>query len=282
MGLSMPSLKNKFRGVFPWVVAAFAMAAICCLATLAIVHPSAQYVPVVSDDWALWQFLTTFGAATIILLLLLKKFHSSKFFTTLYLFAVAVGVGYLAAALIGPGAAILAASAVILVSLTWPIVAVHDAILLFSLAGIAATLGNTMRPTVVLPVLVIISFYDIIAVYGTKHMVSMAESLLRHKALFAMILPVRPRDYGTPVANASPGNFIFLGTGDFVFPAILVASAARHSIVLAFATSVGAVFGVVLLRAIVVRKPVSRPMPALPPIAVCAILGYALAFGLNR
>jgi presenilin-like A22 family membrane protease len=274
----MPSSKNSFGLELPWQVSAGAMAATCALASVAAASaPFAAASPI--SETPAWQFLASFAAATLIVLLLLKTVRGSKVFNVIFLLAVAGGAGFLFSALGGPDLAVLAAAFAILLRLAWPIVGVHDAILLFGLAGIAADLGEGLHPVTILVILATLSFYDIIAVYGTKHMVRMAVSLLRHKAFFAMILPAAPKGFAAPLAKVGPDQgFTFLGTGDLALPAMLAAAASRESPVHAAAVTIGATLGLVVLGLLFAGKNKGRPMPALPPVAAGAIAGYAIAF----
>ena len=136
-----------------------------------------------------------------------------------------------------------------------------------------------MRPIGVAVILAALAGYDIVAVYVTKHMVAMAETLLRRRVFFAMILPERPSGFLLPVTEAVPGGgFVFLGTGDVILPALLVASVARMNPFASILVAVGALLGAASLHLMFLSQKVRRPMPALPPIAAGALIGFVISF----
>ncbi len=93
-----------------------------------------------------------------------------------------------------------------------------------------------------------------------------------------MIVPDRPAGLAAPLADVTRGSgHSFLGTGDLTLPAMLVASAARAGWLAALSVSLGALLGLVAVNLIFRSQRVRRPMPALPPIALGAILGHLAA-----
>jgi presenilin-like A22 family membrane protease len=205
--------------------------------------------------------------------------RGSRWFAALFSFAVFVGIGIIIERLGGTGAAILAVSAAVLLRYGWQRVAVFDAVLLMGLAGVSLELGAALQPAAAVAILAILSVYDIFAVYVTGHMVTAAEALLRQKALFAIIIPVAPVGFLARLSSARPGaDFLYLGTGDLVLPAMLVASAGRGGLIQALIVAVGALAGLAGTHLIFTRQKQRRPIPALPPIALGAIIGYLAAF----
>lgn len=224
-------------------------------------------------------FFASFAAATVLLLLLLRTVRGARFFSLLFAFAVFTGVATLTESLFGAATSILATSAAVLLYYAVPRVIVFDVILTLGLAGIAANLGSGFRPVALVIVLSILAFYDIIAVYGTRHMVVMADALVQRKVFFAILLPERPRQFLARTSSVTPGEgYLFLGTGDVTLPALLVASAARISIAEAVPVAIGAIAGLAGMHLIFYAQSKRKPMPALPPIALGAILGYLTTF----
>ncbi|HTM68569.1 MAG TPA: presenilin family intramembrane aspartyl protease [Candidatus Binatia bacterium] len=259
-----------------------ALAVTFVLAAAAVVRGTAAMLasqPLASDSAAVWTFLAAFAAATIIILLLLRTFKSSRLFEAVFLVAIFTGIGTLFADLFGAPVAVLATAVAVFVYYGARSVAAFDLLLVLGCAGVAANLGAAMRPVGVAVILAILAGYDIVAVYVTKHMVAMAESLLRRRVFFAMILPERPAGFLLPVSEAVPGSgFVFLGTGDVILPALLVASVARVSLVAAAVVGLGALSGAAALHLLFLTQRVRKPMPALPPIAAGALLGLVVTF----
>jgi presenilin-like A22 family membrane protease len=72
-----------------------------------------------------------------------------------------------------------------------------------------------------------------------------------------------------------PGQGIFImGTGDLAFPLFFAISALKFSIVSAWFIVIGATIGSALVYYLLNVQRSNRAMPALPPIAICSVLGY--------
>lgn len=104
----------------------------------------------------------------------------------------------------------------------------------FVAAGsIIALLGISFAILPVILLLIALAIYDAIAVYVTKHMVSLAEVVTDLRLPILMVMPDRPGyDYphsaGFVAQRSRPveeREVMFMGLGDIVFPGILVASA---------------------------------------------------------
>src|SRR3989344_3077869 len=78
---------------------------------------------------------------------------------------------------------------VVILFFFWRTVLMHDIAIVLALAGIGAAIGSSMTPTVGVSALVVLSFYDIIAVYLTHQMVQTAQSMIRSGAIFGFIIP---------------------------------------------------------------------------------------------
>jgi presenilin-like A22 family membrane protease len=114
-----------------------------------------------------------------------------------------------------------------------------------------------------------------VAVYLTKHMVEMGESLLRQRVFFAIIVPRGLRGFQTRLQEVAPGSgHYFIGTGDLVLPALLISSATYVRLEAGVAAAIGALLGLLATTALFLSQKSRRAMPALPPIALGAIIGY--------
>lgn len=271
--------ERRNAALFVMAQTVVALSATFALAALAVRAPAGGTSMLPSHGMTVWSFLAAFAAVTLILLLLLRTFRGSKLFEGIFLLAVFTGIGSLFVALFGPAPAVLLTAGSVFLYYGSKAVLTFDALLVLGAAGIAANLGGTMSPVGTAVILVILAAYDLVAVYVTKHMVVMAEALLRRRVFFAMILPERPADVLLPVTEAEPGRgFVFLGTGDLILPALLVASVARASPVAAASVGIGALLGAISLHALFLSQKVRKPMPALPPLAAGALLGLVVSF----
>ncbi len=136
-------------------------------------------------------------------------------------------------------------------------------------SGITAIFGISLEPLPVILLLSVLAIYDVISVYKTKHMISLAESVT---AINAPMLFVIPRKDG----NA------YMGVGDVVMPNILVVSAQTfvNSPEVGFIklpallSLVGGFAGLMILLYIVEKK--GGAHPGLPFVNFGAIAGFAL------
>ncbi|MFH1769409.1 MAG: presenilin family intramembrane aspartyl protease [Parcubacteria group bacterium] len=157
-------------------------------------------------------------------------------------------------------------------------VIIHNVVMVITFGGIGALLGLSFTPQIVVIILVVLSFYDIIAVYKTKHMVSMAHNMIKARAIFGFIVPEKGQKLTTPIRNIQPGKgFMILGSGDVVLPLLLAVSLIPVSLTDGIIVSIASFVGLLFMQWLFTRQPERRPMAALPPIALMAILGYLVA-----
>jgi len=159
-------------------------------------------------------------------------------------------------------------------------VIVHDAAMILAVAGLGAALGVIITPSVGILVLILLSFYDIIAVYKTKHMVHMVESMIRSGAVFGFIIPSSSELFlasRREVKSRIGTDFTILGSGDIGLPVIFVSSLIRQSLPEAIIVACFVMLGLLLTHVLFVSQSERRPMAALPPIATMTLIGYAVA-----
>jgi presenilin-like A22 family membrane protease len=148
-------------------------------------------------------------------------------------------------------------------------------------------------PTVIL--LIALAIYDAVAVYGTKHMVSLAEVVSDMKLPILMVMPSGTgydyaRSGGVAVQRTKPveeREALFMGLGDVVFPGILVVAAyvwlpatsrlggIGGNLWVALGTLVGSLLGYALLMRLVAG---GNPQAGLPLLNGGALAGYFLTF----
>ena len=154
----------------------------------------------------------------------------------------------------------------------------QDLVMLLTLAGIGAIFGLALTPLTVVIILVILSFYDIIAVYKTGHMVKLAETMIQARAIFGFIIPTALSGFRENVTKVRPGEeFMILGSGDVILPLLLAASLVRISVSQAAVVVVFACLGLLITNLLFTSQKTRRPMAALPPIAAMSIIGYLVA-----
>lgn len=150
--------------------------------------------------------------------------------------------------------------------------------MIMTFAGIGAVIGLSFTPETVIILLVALSFYDIIAVYKTKHMVALAENMIKSRAIFGFVIPIAPSGFGEKMVRVVPGEqFMILGSGDVILPLLLSSSLVRVSLTASIIVAAFSAAGLFLMHLIFINQKIRRPMAALPPIALTAILGYLVA-----
>ena len=202
---------------------------------------------------------------------------SFKFFLVFVVFA---GTQIIAGAFVSPPMDLAAAVIAVLVFIFLRNVLVHNIGVILGIAGIASVLGLALSPKTALFLLVILSFYDILSVYVTGHMVAMARNMIESGAPFGFIIPSEGASFlkSRQEAQAKIGEqFMILGSGDVGLPLILACSLVGLYMSEAVIVGIFSLAGLFLTHLIFVNQKVRKPMAALPPIATMAIIGYLVS-----
>jgi len=232
---------------------------------------------------SIWQFLGEFVLALFIIFLILffgKKFKQKKKTLLKVLFLIATGLGSLIS--LGTIFGDFSFPIVLVLLFLWlkkPCVLFHNILVVFGIAGTGSYLGLSLNPKSVVLLLILFSAYDYIAVYKTKHMVVMAKEMLQEGVIIGLILPHNLSDYKTPLSQVKPGGerFFVLGGGDITFPLLLCCSILYQGLINSLIVAGFALIGFAFSFLIFSRQKTPRPIPALPPIALFSIIGYAIA-----
>jgi len=278
-----PSKSSAGRSLFIVVQEVFYLLFISIVSVVTIVQiePGTEQVAgVARTSISIWNFMALFLAMTFFVLFVMKSIHGTKLLGAVFALAIIFGVASLFNTHFGAGAGMLAFAASTLIYYLNPTVLAFNLILSLGLAGVAASVGFGFHPMALLVVMAILAVYDVIAVYFTKHMVRMAKTMLQRKVFFAMILPETPAGLLIKTAKISDRpDIAFLGTGDLVLPALFAVSvASTQGAAVAIPVIIGAVLGLLATNALFLWQPKRKPMPALPPIVIGSIVGYAITF----
>ncbi len=237
-------------------------------------------------------------AFTALLLLAIKK-KKSWIVNGFIQISIATSIYYLMVAFVSPLLALLPTVAVLLLLRYYPEWYVIDVFGIAVCAGISSLFGVSMTILPTLLLLIILAVYDALSVYKTRHMVSLAEGVIKIKAPLLFVVP-RSRDYSfrkdtapvsTPeIRDQSNGNpeggnqtshkrgAFFLGLGDAIIPTILVISAftslpAGGFLGINFPT-IGAMLGTYLGFLALMTTSRDRPQAGLPFLNFGVILGF--------
>jgi presenilin-like A22 family membrane protease len=144
---------------------------------------------------------------------------------------------------------------------------IQDILLVITLSGVGAVLGASLGIVPAFILVLAMSAYDFIAVFVTKHMVSLAEGA-QDKYPLMFVIPLGDR-------------YMHLGAGDIAIPITLSVSIfLGQGIAYAIPTALGATIGIAsLISYIEQRKGVT--LPALPPLIAGQIIGYLIAVAIH-
>jgi len=151
--------------------------------------------------------------------------------------------------------------------------------------GATAIFGISLSIPLVIVLLVILAVYDAMAVYRTKHMIDLADSVIDLKLPVLLVIPKR-RGYSflrkkeqlkKKLGEKKERDAFFMGLGDIVMPGILVVSAYRfipNGLPVAAGITIGILIGFVVLMVFVMK---GKPQAGLPFLNSGAILGYIIS-----
>jgi len=220
-----------------------------------------------------------FAALVIFLIIKFVKFRPGKEILFRFLFILAMGFGGLIFFEIwfGEPLALILIAILIILWLKQQSILLHNLLLIIGIIGAGSILGLGLEPTVVILLLIVFSIYDIIAVYKTKHMIKMAKEFIEAKAIPGLILPQKFSEVSAPLKDVKMGGrFLVLGSGDIIFPLLLVSSLVPEGIKKSFIVAIFATLGFLISIGIFLSQKTRKPIPALPPIALFSIIGYLI------
>mgnify|MGYP001572127008 CR=1 FL=1 len=268
--------------IFLEEVISFSIIGVISIFSVSKIYESKLFLDVTVSTISWWQFLLAFSIGTAVILGLIRIIHGGLFLRIFFLAALFSGTFITLSIFLSDALSFIFSSLLVTFYVFYPYVWLHNLILILTLPGIAAILGSSLNPKTAVFLLIFMSIYDYVAVYRTKHMVKMAKAMISGRAIFAMIYPQHLKGFWSSIKEARPGEgFMMLGTGDFVFPILMATSAYAVSAAAAWIVFISSLFGLLLMHLIFSLQKVRRPMPALPPLAAFAILGFFIAIALK-
>ncbi|MCD6471225.1 hypothetical protein J7K86_01720 [bacterium] len=227
------------------------------------------------------QFLISIAFATLIILLFLKFFKNPKPYKIFFGFLFFLGCFYTLNIWLPGTVSLLIDLILILFYERQRKVWLHNLIIVLTIVWTSVLLGLIISPFQAIMILLILSVYDVIAVFGTKHMIYLFKGLAEKGIVFALAIPKNLKnlfkqipEFKNDKIRATKRDFVFLGTGDIALPMIFSISLLRENFWLSISTILGALFGLVFIHFFLFKK--KRPLPALPPLTFGTILGWAV------
>lgn len=148
-----------------------------------------------------------------------------------------------------------------------------NAAAMLATAGVGVIFGISLGLFPLLLFLILLSIYDFLSVFATKHMVEMADFVVKKDLAFTIT------SKAPPVRPGEKEQRIDLGTGDMIAPVMLEVATLPVSPVATACVFFGAVVSLGLFLVLVWRK--KTVLPALPPIVLGMILSLLLGFMLK-
>ncbi|MEI7857578.1 MAG: presenilin family intramembrane aspartyl protease PSH [Methanomicrobiales archaeon] len=208
----------------------------------------------------------------------------SLFFTFVYIFAAIVYATIGATDIANIAIFVLSVLATALLY-KYPEWYVIDALGILMSAGVASIFGVSLDVLPVVILLILLAVYDAIAVYKTKHMITLAEGVMDLKTPILFVIPKR-RDYSFikegigKLGEGGERSAFIIGMGDLIMPSILVVSAnvflkgAKLGGIInlpALGAIIGSLAGLCVLMHFVMS---GKPQAGLPPLNGGTILGF--------
>lgn len=243
----------------------------------------------VQEPIPLWHVLLIFFLTTLFVIFVTRYAKSGPgpsrgsgvkriFFKIMFILAVFAGTSQVLTSLLPDTIALILTASLIFCWLRKQSVWVHNLSMILGIAGIAVFLGLSLRPETALAFLIILSVYDFIAVYKTKHMVRMAEEMISVGAVLALIIPRDITSFGASLKEIKPGGkFVILGGGDMALPLMLCFSLFPESATASFIVAEFVLLGIFASSYLFVSQKTRRPIPALPPIALFSAVGFLVS-----
>ncbi len=226
-----------------------------------------------------WQVIILYIILLAIVFFISRRFFKSPklFFRILFFIAIFSSFEIFLVTFIS-NPTIVFLGALLLVLFYWfaRLVLVHNILMIIVFSTLAAFLGLSFSSGQILILLLILSIYDYISVYKTKHMQAMAKELITWGIAPAIIIPPDFYELLGPKKETPPQehNYFILGGGDIVFPVSLVAASLLSSPLKAFFVALSLLIGVLVTYYIFINK--KEAIPALPALAFFTALGFVI------
>lgn len=153
----------------------------------------------------------------------------------------------------------------------------------FLVAGVSAIWSLIIGVWASVAFLAVFAIYDYIAVYRTKHMVSLAKVAVNERLPLLFVFPgekgVKLKDVKMGDGTEKGGQkMLLLGFGDMVFPSIMVVASYLYGKSNPLPFLLFPLVGALIGMGVLLFTKVARPAPGLPLINGGAISGFLLAY----
>ncbi len=143
-----------------------------------------------------------------------------------------------------------------------------NATAIFATAGVGVVFGISLGIIPILVFLLLLSIYDFISVFLTKHMVEIANYVISNDLAFTVTAKT--------TLPSQEVKRIDLGTGDLIAPIMLEVSLLQFSPVASLFVMIGSLVSMFIFLTLVWHK--KLVLPALPPIVLGMVAGLLVGF----
>ncbi len=232
------------------------------------------------SDISLWEFVIIFILATAVMFGAFRVYKGDLLFKLMFGLMIFLGAEVILEPLLSPNYFLIffLAFGLSMLRFAVPRVWSQNLSIIIGLSGVSASLGLQLSPWSMVIILLVLSAYDFVAVYKTRHMVAMFKELVERGVFLSIVIPEDRKNWLLDMKDVRPKlGFLILGTGDVALPLIFAVSALAYGLGSSIGVMIGAFLGLVSMHAIFALQKEKAPMPALPPIAVGSIIGFLLS-----
>jgi len=235
--------------------------------------------PDVAPSLSIWYILVAVIIGTV-LILLLVKFGKVLLWKLWFLLAIVMCLTIAFGSFLTGAWAFLLALVLGVWKVVRPNIVVHNVTELFVYGGLAAIFVPILNVFYAFVLLIALSFYDMYAVWQSKHMVSMAKFQTKSGIFAGLLIPY---SYKMPKVKSKRKQkkverqvrTAVLGGGDIGFPLILAGTVfVSYSMTAAFLVAAGATLSLVCL---LLASKKDRFYPAMPFLTAGCALGFVIS-----
>lgn len=192
---------------------------IAVFVTISYLPQNLQLTLVNKDPNSVWNALFIVGYIiffTAIIIVLRKIFKRQNYLVVIEALALFGGVSLIFSMFLHTILAYIATICLLLIKYSFTKETIYtkwynNILLAMAIAGAGAIIGISLGIIPVIVLLILLAIYDIISVFFTKHMITLADMIIKKKISLLFLLPTKKREYK-------------LGGGDLVIPALVSSS----------------------------------------------------------
>lgn len=214
-----------------------------------------------------------------IIVLLLIRFRKPKVWKIWYLFSVVFTISISLSVLIDPVIAFIVSVVTGIFKVYKPNMYLHNISELFIYSGIAVIFVPVMNIFSVVMLLIIISIYDMYAVWKSKHMVKLAEFQKDTNVFAGLSIPYTVKETKTikPLKKtvkieSEKATTAVLGGGDIAFP--LLFSGVILKTIGIFPALIVSIFTAIALSILLIQSEKGKYYPAMPFLSIGCFIGW--------